>query len=147
MSATDIAAIPAAPVPLLEGDTFTVTADPLTRTDFVRYAGAGGDFHPLHHDETYAHAAGLPSVFAMGMLHGGMLGVHLARWAGPENLRTFAIRFTGLVWPGDELTFTGRVERVEQAGGARLAHLALTVTRQTGDDAIRATATAVTSLA
>jgi acyl dehydratase len=144
MSATDTAAIPAAPVPLCEGDTFTVMADPLTRTDFVRYAGAGGDFHPLHHDETYAHAAGLPSVFAMGMLHGGMLGAHLGRWVGPENLRTFAIRFTGLVWPGDELTFTGRVERVEEAGGARLAHLALTVRRQTGDDAIRGTATAVT---
>jgi acyl dehydratase len=145
MSATDIAAIPAAPVLLSEGDKFTVRADPLTRTDFVRYAGAGGDFHPLHHDETYAQAAGLPSVFAMGMLYAGMLGAHLARWVGPENLRTFAVRFTGQVWPGDELTFTGRVERIEEVGGARLAHLALVVTRQTGDEAIRATATVVTA--
>ena len=143
MSAIETAAIPAAPVPLSEGDELTVTVGPLTRTDFVRYAGAAGDFHPLHHDEIYAQTAGLPSVFGMGLLHGGMLGAHLARWVGPENLRTFAIRFTGQVWPGDELTITGRVERIEKTGGARLAHLALAVTRQTGDDAIRATATAV----
>jgi hypothetical protein len=62
----------------------------------------------------------------------------------PESLRTFAVRFTGQVWPGDELTFTGRVERIKEIGGARLAHLTLAVTRQTGDEAIRATATAVT---
>jgi hypothetical protein len=55
----------------------------------------------------------------MGMLHAGMLGAHLARWVGPENLRTFAVRFTGQVWPGDELTFTGRVERIKEIGGAR----------------------------
>jgi len=47
----------------------TTTVGPMTRTDFVRYTGASGDFHPLHHDETYARDAGLPSVFAMGLLH------------------------------------------------------------------------------
>ena len=135
MPATESAARPA----LAEGDELSVTVGPLTRTDFVRYAGASGDFHPLHHDDVYAREAGLPGVFGMGMLHGGMLGVQLARWVGPENLRRFAIRFTGQVWPGDELTLTGRVERVEDG----LAHLALAVVRQTGDEAIRATATAV----
>ena len=135
MPATESAARPA----LAEGDELSVTVGPLTRTDFVRYAGASGDFHPLHHDDVYAREAGLPGVFGMGMLHGGMLGVQLARWVGSENLRRFAIRFTGQVWPGDELTLTGRVERVEDG----LAHLALAVVRQTGDEAIRATATAV----
>ena len=121
-----------------EGDQLTATAGPLTRTDFVRYAGASGDFHPLHHDEPYAVAAGFPSVFGMGLLHAGMLGTHVARWVGVDNLRTFAVRFTGQVWPGDVLTFKGHVERVEDG----VAHLTLAVTRQTGDDAIRATATA-----
>ena len=138
MTAIDTASLPAAPVALAEGDSFELTAGPLTRTNFVRYAGASGDFHPLHHDEVFAQAAGMPSVFGMGMLHGGMLGVALARWVGPENIRSFAIRFTGQVWPGDTLTLTGRVERIEDGS----AQLALAVTRQTGDDAIRATATA-----
>ena len=143
MTAIDTTALPAAPVALAEGDELRHAAGPLTRTDFVRYAGASGDFHPLHHDEVFARDAGMPGVFGMGMLHGGMLGLQLARWVGPENIRSFAIRFTGQVWPGDELALTGRVERIESIDGARVAHLALAVTRQTGDEAIRATATAV----
>jgi acyl dehydratase len=134
--------LPSGPVALAEGDELpTATAGPMTRTDFVRYAGAGGDFHPLHHDEVYAREAGLPGVFGMGMLHAGILGNHLARWVGPDNIRRFGIRFTGQVWPGDLLTITGRVERVEQSDDGPVAHLTLAVTRQTGDPAITATAT------
>jgi acyl dehydratase len=143
MSATETTVLPVAPVAVAEGDERSATVGPLTRTDFVRYAGASGDFHPLHHDETFARELGLPSVFGMGMLHAGMLGLHLARWVGPENVRSFAIRFSGQVWPGDELALTARVERIETIDGVRLAHLTLAVTRQTGDEAIRATATAV----
>jgi len=143
MTAPRTAHLPAAPVALAEGDEMPIaTAGPMTRTDFVRYAGASGDFHPLHHDEVYAREANLPGVFGMGLLHAGILGTHLARWVGPDNIRRFAVRFTGQVWPGDELTFTGRVERIEETGGVRLAHLSLTVTRQTGDPVIRATAAA-----
>jgi len=136
--------IPSAPVDLAVGDEMPVgTFGPLTRTDFVRYAGASGDFHPLHHDEPYAQSLGMPSVFGMGLLHAGILGDRLARWVGPENIRSFAIRFTGQVWPGDVLTFTGCVERIEQIGDTPVAHLVLAVTRQTEDAAITATATAV----
>jgi acyl dehydratase len=141
MTATTATAVPAGLVSLSEGDEMpTGTAGPMTRTDFVRYAGAGGDFHPLHHDEPYARAAGLPGVFGMGLLHAGILGDHLARWVGPDNIRRFGIRFTGQVWPDDVLTLTGRVERVEDVASGRVAHLALVVTRQTGDPAITATA-------
>jgi acyl dehydratase len=143
MSATESAILPAAPVALREGDELDVTVGPLGRTDFVRYAGASGDFHPLHHDDVYAREVGMPGVFGMGMLHAGMLGAHLARWVGPENICAFSIRFTGQVWPGDELVLAGRVERVQEADGARVADLALTVTRQTGDQVIRATASAI----
>src|SRR6476469_6990361 len=121
--------VPVAPVGLVAGDEMpTATIGPMTRTDFVRYAGASGDFHPLHHDEVYARNAGMPTVFGMGMLHGGMLGVALARWVGPENIRSFSIRFTGQVWPDDTLTLSGRVERIEDG----VAHLSLSVRRQTG---------------
>lgn len=129
--------LPASPVALHEGDTMPEQrVGPLTRTDFVRYAGAGGDLNPIHHDEPFAHAAGMPSVFGMGMLHAGMLGVQLARWVGPNAIRTFTVRFTGQVWPGDVLTFGGQVDAVE----GPLAELTLTVTRQTGDQVLKATA-------
>lgn len=141
---TNTTQLPAAPVVLVAGERMPEgTFGPLTRTDFVRYAGAGGDFHPLHHDETFAQGAGLPSVFGMGLLHAGVLGVHLARWVGPDNLRTFSLRFSGIVWPGDMLTFTGRVESVDRVGLDTIAHLALAVTRQTGEQVLVGTATAV----
>jgi acyl dehydratase len=144
MSTVTTTSVPVAPVALAEGDRMpTGTAGPMTRTDFVRYAGASGDFHPLHHDEVYAKEVGLPGVFGMGLLHAGILGDHLARWVGPDNVRSFGIRFTGQVWPGDVLTVTGAVERIEQSADGLLAHLSLAVTRQTGDPAITATAVAV----
>ena len=118
------------------------TAGPMTRTDFVRYAGASGDFHPLHHDEIFAKEAGLPGVFGMGMLHAGILGDHLARWVGPDNLRRLSVRFTGQVWPGDVLTITGTVDTLEPTADGVQAHLSLAVVRQGGDPAITATAVA-----
>ncbi|WP_437126616.1 MaoC/PaaZ C-terminal domain-containing protein [Paraconexibacter antarcticus] len=115
------------------------TIGPLSRTDFVRYAGAGGDFNPIHHDELMAAGAGLPSVFGMGMLHAGVLGSRLARWVGPDNVRAFSVRFTGQVWPGDELTLTGVVDAVSDG----VAQISMKVTRQTGDVVLTAKATAV----
>jgi acyl dehydratase len=138
--------LPTAPVALAEGDELPRTAiGPITRTDIVRYAGASGDFTTVHHDDAIATSAGYPSVFAMGMLHAGALSMKLARWVGPENVRTFTVRFTGLVWPGDTLTFSGRVSRIEQSGAERLAHLELEVTRQSDDVVVRGTAVAVTA--
>lgn len=123
-----------------EGDTMpTTTIGPITRTDIVRYAGAGGDFNPIHHDEEFATRAGLPSVFAMGMLQGGVLAQRIARWVGPENVRAFALRFTGQVWPGDVLRFEGRVIAVV----GNTAELELTARRQTGEVVLGATATAL----
>lgn len=131
--------LPAAPQALAAGDAMPAsTIGPLTRTDFVRYAGAGGDLNPIHHDELMATGAGMPSVFGMGMLHAGVLGNRLARWVGPDNVRSFGVRFTGQVWPGDELTFAGTVDGVADG----VAQLSLSVTRQTGDVVMTATATA-----
>ena len=118
------------------------TVGPITRTVIVRYAGAGGDFNPIHHDEEFARSAGVPSVFSHGLLSAGLLGQYLAHWVGLANVRSYGVRFTGQVWPGDMLTLKGVVERVEESDGERLAHLALTAERQTGDVVIKATAVA-----
>jgi acyl dehydratase len=115
---------------------------PVTRSELVRYAGAGGDFNPIHHDERFARDAGLETVFAMGMFHAGLLSRLVAGWLGLANVRRFGVRFTGQVWPGDTLTFAGVVDKVYEQDGVRLADCSFSVTRQTGDVAIKATATA-----
>ena len=58
------------------------TVGPLTRTDFVRYQGASGDFNPIHHDEEFAQAAGYPTVFSVGMLQAGILATLATDWLG-----------------------------------------------------------------
>jgi acyl dehydratase len=91
-----------------------VVFGPLARVDIVRYAGASGDFNPIHTDEGYARATGAPTVFAMGMLPAGYLAHALSDWfGGPQRIRRFKVRFTTRVWPGDELACGGRVESVE----------------------------------
>jgi acyl dehydratase len=86
---------------------------PLTRTDIVRYAGASGDFNPIHHDELFAQSAGLPSVMAHGMLSAGLLGSFLTRWFGAGSVRRFKVRFRDRVWPGDVLSARGKVASVQ----------------------------------
>ena len=91
-----------------------VAFGPIGHVDIVRYAGASGDFNPIHIDESYARATGAPTVFAMGMLPAGYLGHALSDWfGGPQGLRRFKVRFTTRVWPGDELVCRGRVTAIK----------------------------------
>jgi acyl dehydratase len=113
------------------------TLGPVTETDFVRFAGASGDFNPLHHDERFVADAGYPGLFAMGLFPCGALAQYLAAAVGHANVRSFGVRFTALVFAGDTLTLGGRVESVEDAE----ATVSLTVTRQTGEQAIVGSAT------
>jgi acyl dehydratase len=106
---------------------------PVTRTDLVRYAGASGDFNPIHHDEGFARRAGLPSVMAHGMLSAGLLASFVTRWFGPGSVRRYKVRFRDRVWPGDVLEAKGSVVReFATASGERRAELALELVRQDG---------------
>jgi 3-hydroxybutyryl-CoA dehydratase len=82
---------------------------PVTATDIVRFAGAGGDFNPLHHDPEFAARAGFPTVIAMGQMHAGILAGWLTDQCGVENLLEFAVRFVAPVRLGDVLHLTGSV--------------------------------------
>lgn len=114
---------------------------PLTRTDFVRYQGASGDFNPIHHDEGFARSAGFPTVFSVGMLQAGLLATYCTDLLGPDNVRRFSVQFREQVWPDDVLSCTGVIARVHDAADGRRVDLELTVTRQTGGTAIRGEAT------
>jgi acyl dehydratase len=84
-----------------------LTIGPVTVTDFVRYAGASGDFNPLHHDDAFAREAGFPGLFAMGMFSAGLIGAWLSRQSDPRRLRRLRVRFEQQVWPQDVLTIHG----------------------------------------
>lgn len=77
--------------------------DPIGRADFARYAGASGDFHPMHIDEAAARAAGEPSVFAAGMMTAGLLASVATKWCGNPTLSQFSVRILNRAWPGDSL--------------------------------------------
>ena len=116
---------------------------PLSRTDFVRYQGASGDFNPIHHDEEYAKGAGFPTVFSVGMLQAGILGAFATDWLGATNVRRFGFQFREQVWPGDTLTCTGEVTKRYEEDGERKVDLELLCTRQDGGTAIKGWATFV----
>jgi acyl dehydratase len=122
---------------LAVGDTATPrTFGPITRTDIVRYAGASGDFNPIHHDETFATGAGFPTVFSIGMYQAALLATFATDWLGADAVRRFTVRFLEQVWPGDELTCTGVVTAVTDAR----VEVDLACTRQTGGVAIAGSA-------
>jgi acyl dehydratase len=97
------------------GDVHTARlVDDLTRTQIVQYAGASGDYNPLHTDEVFTtKVAGYPSVFAHGMLTMGMTGKMLTDYVGDARLTKYGVRFTSQVFPGDTLDATATVKSVE----------------------------------
>ncbi len=112
------------------GDTYSETlVEDLKRTQIVMYAGASGDYNPLHTDEVFTtKVAGYPSVFAHGMLTMGMTGRMLTNYVGDGRLTKFGVRFTNQVWPGDTLTSTATVEEVADG----LVKLKVETTNQDG---------------
>jgi acyl dehydratase len=116
------------------------TVGPLEVADFVRYAGASGDFNRLHYDEPYARAAGFDSPFAQGMFSAGVLASFAADWLGPENLRAVTVRFVEIVRLGDTITCAARIARLVEQAGEPLAEVELRCTRQTGAPVIRGSA-------
>jgi acyl dehydratase len=128
------------------GDEATpLVVEKLSRTNFVRYAGASGDFNPMHHDDTIATQVGNPSVFGHGMLTAGLMARVVKDWFGPEALRRFDVRFAKQVWPGDTLTCAAKVTGKREEGGEQLVDVECTVTNQDGTEVLTGTATAAVS--
>jgi acyl dehydratase len=113
---------------------------PLTTRMFARYAGASGDFNPMHYDDTLARSAGYPSVFSQGMHSAALLASYAVDWLGARNVRRFGVRFQEQVWPGDVLTCSGEVTAVERRADGRLVTADLTATRSNGGVAVSASA-------
>jgi peroxisomal enoyl-CoA hydratase 2 len=115
----------------------TIVIDGVSRPDFVRYAGASGDFVPLHYDQTFVEAAGIPTVFAQGMWTAGCLSRCLTDFAGAGNVRRFKVRFSRQVWPGDTLTCRGTVTNKIDRNGERVVEGDVEVLNQKGETTVK----------
>lgn len=115
----------------------------LTRTDLVAYAGASGDYNPMHHDEIKAQAAGLPSVFGHGMFSAGFLAGGIVDFVGAGNLRRYAVRFTKQTWPGDVLVTKVTVKAKREESGEQLVDLDCELVTEAGVTVVSGEATAV----
>jgi len=115
------------------GDVAPEVSQDLGRTDLVMYAGASGDFNPMHHDEVAAQAAGLPSVFGHGMFTMGLLGKAITDYVGVGNLRLYKVRFTKQTWPGEQLTTHITVAKKYDEGDEHRVDLECEVVNQDGE--------------
>ncbi len=126
------------------GDTHSErVVENLSRTQIVQYAGASGDYNPLHSDDPYTReVAGYKSVFAHGMLTMGLTGKMLTNYVGDGRLTKFGVRFTNQVWPGDTLDAKATVEAIREENGHKLVDLKLSTTNQNGVEVVSGSATA-----
>lgn len=125
-----------------EGDEAPARRHTLTRTDLVRYAGASGDYNPMHHDEIQATAAGQPSVFGHGMFTMGILGSAIEDYVGVANLTRYKVRFARQTWPGEELSTKVVVSAKRKEGGRNLVDLDVSVVNADGEQKVVGEATA-----
>jgi acyl dehydratase len=126
-----------------EGDQAPVRSRVLTRTDLVMYAGASGDYNPMHHDEVQAQAAGQPSVFGHGMFSMGFLGTAITDYVGVGNVRRFRARFAKQTWPDEELRTTIVVTGKRTEGPDHLVDMDVRLLNADGEEKVVGEATAV----
>lgn len=120
-----------------------VMIEKVEKAMFVRYAGASGDFNPIHWSEDFAKSAGYPTVFAQGMFTAGVLATFLTNWVGESNVRRYRTRFVGQVWPGEQITCSAKVTKIYEQDGDTRADCELIVTNEKGEKKIDGDATFV----
>ncbi len=98
----------------------------ITKVQLVKYAGASGDFNPLHTDDEFARSIGMKGVLAHGMLIMGFLGEYVAKLAGDDaEVRRFRMRFGAMTYPGDEIVCGSTVKKIYEDEGSRYIELDL----------------------
>lgn len=129
---------------LKAGDKYSeVVVEDLKRTQIVQYAGASGDYNPVHTDNLYVtEIAGYPTVFAHGMLTMGLTGKAVTNYVGDGRLTNFGVRFSKQVWPGDTLTTNLTVTGVAADQDPPTVDLDVVTTNADGDVVVKGTATA-----
>ncbi|MEH6408881.1 MAG: MaoC family dehydratase [Hyphomonas sp.] len=111
----------------------SISKPPITRTTLALFAGASGDHNPIHIDIDVARKAGMPDVFAQGMLGMAYLAQLLTNWVPQSTIRSYGVRFQSITNLGDEITCIGKVTDVFEVAGEPRARLELEAKNQHGD--------------
>jgi acyl dehydratase len=114
---------------------------PIQQIQLTRYAGASGDFNPIHQDEEFARAAGMGGVFGHGMLTMGFVAQAVTDWAGAGSVKKIGVRFAGLVRLKDVITCRGRVLATSSHDGIHTVELELSAENQKGEKVVTGKAT------
>jgi acyl dehydratase len=119
-----------------------VVKGPIQQIQLTRYAGASGDFNPIHQDDEFARAAGMGGVFGHGMLTMGFVAQCVTDWAGAGSVRKISVRFLGLVRLKDVITCKGTVlGKSSSANGTYLVDVELVAQNQKGEKVVTGKAT------
>jgi acyl dehydratase len=114
---------------------------PVQQIQLTRYAGASGDFNPIHQDAEFARQAGMGDVFAHGMLSMGFVAQALTDWAGAGSVRKLGVRFAALVRLKDTVTCKGRVLAKSSQDGEHTVDLEVWAENQRGEKVVTGSAT------
>ncbi|MBT2304910.1 MaoC family dehydratase [Variovorax paradoxus] len=118
---------------LQPGDTLpALELPPITRLALALYCGASGDHNPIHVDTDFAQSAGMPDVFAHGMLSAAWLGRLLTNWVPQSAIRSLDVRFAAITHVGERITCTGRVAEKFEHEGRRCVRLQIVTANQDG---------------
>ncbi len=112
----------------------------ITRTTLALFCGASGDHNPMHIDSDFAKKAGMPDVFAHGMLSMAYLAQALTNWVPQTAIRSYGARFGAITHLNDEISCNGKVVDVFEEAGERRAKLELTAVNQDGETKLQGSA-------
>ncbi|NYT23264.1 MaoC family dehydratase [Alcaligenaceae bacterium] len=118
----------------------TLHVSTIDRTTLALYCGASGDHNPIHVDIDFARKAGMPDVFAHGMLSAAYLGRLLTSWVPQSALRSMAVRFTAVTHLGHQPICTGKIIEKFEAGGEKRVKVAIHCANQYGEGKLMGTA-------
>jgi acyl dehydratase len=114
---------------------------PIRQIQLTRYAGASGDFNPIHQDDEFAKGAGMGGVFGHGMLSMGFVAQAVTDWSGAGTVRKIGVRFAALVRLEDVITCRGRVLGKASKNGEHLCELEISAENQRGGKVVTGKAT------
>jgi len=106
---------------------------PIIKLNHIIYAGASGDFNPMHTDDDFARAVGMSGMITHGMLVMGYVGQAVTNWIPKKYLKRLGVRFAGITRPGNTITITGRVVDKKSDGGTNFITCEVTAIDETGD--------------
>jgi len=109
---------------------------PISRYTLALYAGASGDHNPIHIDSDFAKNAGMPDVFAHGMLSMAYLGRMLTNWQPQAQLRKFGNRFAAITQLQDAITCSGKVVEMIEQNGETLARCEIQAVKADGEQTL-----------